>query len=130
MIKILFICHGNICRSPMAEFIFKDMLACRGMADKFTSLLRRRARRKSGMESAIRCIRRRSGNLQNMEYHVRENVRCSFRGPDYDKYDYLIGMEERNREICFEFSAVIRRERVFCWIMPTSWRYCGSVVYR
>ena len=27
MIKILFICHGNICRSPMAEFILKDMVA-------------------------------------------------------------------------------------------------------
>ena len=32
MIKILFVCHGNICRSPMAEFIFKDMLARRGLS--------------------------------------------------------------------------------------------------
>lgn len=30
MIKILFICHGNICRSPMAEFIFRDMVDKRG----------------------------------------------------------------------------------------------------
>ena len=32
MIKILFVCHGNICRSPMAEFILKDMTARRGIA--------------------------------------------------------------------------------------------------
>ena len=35
MIRILFICHGNICRSPMAEFIFKDMVEKRGMAEDF-----------------------------------------------------------------------------------------------
>ena len=31
MVKILFICHGNICRSPMAEFVFRDMAARRGV---------------------------------------------------------------------------------------------------
>ena len=35
MIKILFICHGNICRSPMAEFILKDMVEKRGIAGQF-----------------------------------------------------------------------------------------------
>jgi len=35
MIKILFICHGNICRSPMAEFLLKDMVAKRGIASQF-----------------------------------------------------------------------------------------------
>ena len=34
-IKILFICHGNICRSPMSEFILKDMVEKRGIKDKF-----------------------------------------------------------------------------------------------
>ena len=35
MIKILFCCHGNICRSPMGEFILKDMAAKRGLSDRF-----------------------------------------------------------------------------------------------
>ena len=34
MVKILFVCHGNICRSPMAEYILKDMAAKAGVADK------------------------------------------------------------------------------------------------
>ena len=35
MIKILFVCHGNICRSPMAEFVMKDMVKKAGVADRF-----------------------------------------------------------------------------------------------
>ena len=35
MIKIIFLCHGNICRSPMAEFIFKKMLCERGLEGEF-----------------------------------------------------------------------------------------------
>ena len=35
MIKILFVCHGNICRSTMAEFVFKDMVKKQGLQDNF-----------------------------------------------------------------------------------------------
>lgn len=35
MIKILFVCHGNICRSPMAEFVFREMAGKRGMGALF-----------------------------------------------------------------------------------------------
>ena len=35
MIKVLFICHGNICRSPMGEFVLKDMVKKRGIAERF-----------------------------------------------------------------------------------------------
>ena len=35
MVKVLFICHGNICRSPMAEFIFKQKLKEASLTDRF-----------------------------------------------------------------------------------------------
>ena len=35
MTKILFICHGNICRSPMAEFVMKDLVSKAGLEDQF-----------------------------------------------------------------------------------------------
>ena len=35
MVKILFVCHGNICRSPMGEYILKDLVAKAGAADRF-----------------------------------------------------------------------------------------------
>ena len=35
MIKILFVCHGNICRSPMAEFVMKDLVEKAGLKDRF-----------------------------------------------------------------------------------------------
>ena len=36
MINVLFICHGNICRSPMAEYIFRDMVQRQGLAERFS----------------------------------------------------------------------------------------------
>lgn len=36
MNRIMFVCHGNICRSPMAEFVFKKLIKERGLEDKFT----------------------------------------------------------------------------------------------
>lgn len=92
MVKILFVCHGNICRSPMAEFIFRDIVTKKGIEDHFyiasaaTSTeeignpVYPPARRKL-QEHGISCGGKRA----------RQVTRA-----DYEKYDYLLGMEERN----------------------------------
>ena len=36
MVKILFVCHGNICRSPMAEYVMKDLVGKAGLAERFS----------------------------------------------------------------------------------------------
>ena len=62
MIKILFICHGNICRSPMAEFVMKKLVSDANLADHFqiasaatsTEEIRRRRRNLRGMGSPVR----------------------------------------------------------------------------
>ena len=71
MIRVLFICHGNICRSPMAEYVMKDLVknpVHRGTREKLA-------------QAGIACE----------GHHARQMTRA-----DYDGYDYLIGMDEWN----------------------------------
>lgn len=93
MIKILFVCHGNICRSPMAEFIFKDMVQKEGLAKRFEIASAATSREELGndMYPPAKAILRKHG------------VPFSRRGArqvtplDYDHYNWLIIMDENNR---------------------------------
>lgn len=96
MIKILFICHGNICRSPMSEFVMKNLTESRSLSQDFyiasaaTSTeeiwngvgnpVYPPAREKLS-EHGISCAGKRAVRLQRS---------------DYAKYDYLIGMDSAN----------------------------------
>ena len=75
MIKILFICLGNICRSPLAEFYFKDLVAKHNLSAEFY------------IESAATSYEE-TGNPVHPG-------RCMER-EDYRKFDYLIGMDQAN----------------------------------
>ena len=92
MTRILFVCHGNICRSPMAEFVMKDMVRKAGLENEFL------------IESAA-TSREELGN--DMHYGTRQKLReqgipferraaRQIRPDDYNKYDYLVAMDDEN----------------------------------
>lgn len=92
MTRILFVCHGNICRSPMAEYVMKDLVKKAGLERQFhiasaaTSSeeignpVYPQARRKLA-EHGIDCSSKRARQLMNS---------------DYEEYDLLIGMDHAN----------------------------------
>lgn len=96
MIRILFVCHGNICRSPMAEFILKDMAKKQGLADRVF------------IASAATSSEEIFGGRGNPVYPpakaelAAHGITCEgkfavqLRAEDYEKYDLLIGMDSAN----------------------------------
>ena len=72
MIKVLFVCHGNICRSPMAEFVFKSMVREAGLSDQFVI-----ASAATSMVSGIRFIRLQGRSWKSMGFPARESGRAS-----------------------------------------------------
>ena len=54
MTRVLFVCHGNICRSPMAEFVMKDMVHRRGLDDRFEIASAATSREEIGTRSILR----------------------------------------------------------------------------
>ncbi|MGN0482316.1 MAG: low molecular weight protein-tyrosine-phosphatase [Lachnospiraceae bacterium] len=96
MIKVLFVCHGNICRSPMAEFILKDMVKKQGIADQFE------------IASAATSTEEIWNGVGNPVYPPakaelkKHGISCEgkravqLKAEDYAYYDYLIGMDTMN----------------------------------
>lgn len=92
MIKVLFLCHGNICRSPMAEFVFKDMVRKRGLAEEFYIGSAATSTEEIGnpVHHGTRSKLAQYGISTAGKYAVQLTKK------DYDKYDYLIGMDQWN----------------------------------
>ena len=92
MIKILFICHGNICRSPMAEFVFKDMVKKRGVERQFEI-----ASAATSTEEIGNPVHYGTKNkLAKYGISVAGKTARQITRRDYDDYDLLIGMDLAN----------------------------------
>ena len=92
MIHVLFICHGNICRSPMAEYLFRDMVEKRGLSAQFhiASAATSREEIGNGVYPPAKRKLASVGISCNM-HHARQVTK-----EDYTAYDYLLVAERYN----------------------------------
>lgn len=92
MIRILFVCHGNICRSPMAEFLLKSMVQEKGISDQFYIASAATSTEEIGNPVHYGTRKKLS------EYGISCNGKYAVQmtRADYDRYDYLIGMDQWN----------------------------------
>ena len=92
MKKILFICLGNICRSPMAEFIMKDLVKKAGLEQEFVI----DSRATSTEETGNPIHRGTMGIFKKYQIPCTGHRAQQMSRQDYDTYDYLIGMDDMN----------------------------------
>ena len=92
MIKVLFVCHGNICHSPMAEFVMKKIVQEQGLADQFEIASAATSTEEIGnpVYPPVRSLLQRNG-IGCDGKTARQLTKA-----DYQKYDYLIGMDRAN----------------------------------
>ena len=90
MLKILFVCHGNICRSPMAEFVMRDMCEKRGVDVITASAATSTEELGNPVHRGTAEILRRLG-IDYSAKRARQITRA-----DYDEYDIIIGMDSAN----------------------------------
>ncbi|MBE6795171.1 MAG: low molecular weight phosphotyrosine protein phosphatase [Ruminococcaceae bacterium] len=96
MIKIMFVCHGNICRSPMAEFIFKDLINKKGVSKKYyiSSSATSTEEIWNGVGSPVYPPARNELLKHGLSCEGKRAVQL--KKSDYDDYDYLVAMDENN----------------------------------
>ena len=92
MIKVLFVCHGNICRSTMAQCMFQDMVNKKGLSDKFYIDSAATSREEIGNGPHYGTVQK----LREVGIPVIPHRARQMTPNDYDNYDYLIGMDSYN----------------------------------
>ena len=92
MIKILFICHGNICRSTMAESVFTYLVNQRGLSDCFEIDSAATSREEIGNPPHYGTVTK----LKQVGIPVVPHRSRQMNMTDYEYYDYLIGMDSAN----------------------------------
>ena len=92
MIHVLFVCHGNICRSTMAQFVFQDMINKQGLTDQFYIDSAATSREEIGAPPHHGTVHK----LKQEGILVLPHRAVQITKKDYDKYDYLIGMDSMN----------------------------------
>lgn len=92
MNKVLFVCHGNICRSPMAEYVLQDMVRQRKLMNQFQIASAATSREEIGNDVHYGTRRK----LREMGIPCPPRAAAQITKRDYNHYDYIIAMDRNN----------------------------------
>ena len=92
MYNVLFVCHGNICRSAMAEYVFKDYVNKNNLSDSIHIESRATSSEELGNPVYPNVRRILNQNNINCDGHQAKRIKYS----DYDNFDLIIGFDEEN----------------------------------
>lgn len=109
MIKIMFVCLGNICRSPMAEFVLKELVRRKNLEEKFVIESSATSLEEIGSDVHYGTVRK----LNSVGIPVEHRKARKLTKEDYDKFDYIIGMEESNIKNIMKIIGEDKKGKVF-----------------
>ena len=127
MIKVLFVCLGNICRSPMAEFVMKQIVAEKGLANKFeidsAATEGYNEMCHAGIHHGTREI------LTAMHVPFEEHYSRRIRPSDYAYYDYILAMDDSNIEDIQSIVGMDTDKKNKCLLMTTDMSNLGCYCF-
>ena len=109
MIKILFVCHGNICRSTMAESVMTHLIKQKGLKDKYEIYSAATSREEIGNPPHYGTV----GKLREVGIPTIPHRAVQMTKADYDYYDYLIGMDSANIRNMLRICDGDRKNRIY-----------------
>lgn len=108
MKRLLFVCHGNICRSPMAEFVMKDLVASKGLEKEFEIASCATSREEIGNAVYPPAAEK----LKEHNISCKGKTARQMTKADYDYYDYIIVMDRNNLRNMIPFVGNDPKEKV------------------
>ena len=105
----MFVCLGNICRSPMAEFVFKDIVRKKGLEKNFYIESSATSSEELGSDVHYGTVRK----LNSVGIPIEHREAKKLKKEDYEKFDYIIGMEERNINNILRIVGEDRENKIF-----------------
>ena len=109
MIRVMMVCYGNICRSPMAEFLLKDMVEKRGLSGKF--YIASAATSTEEIGNGVHYGTRKK--LAEHGISTDGKTAVQLKKADADKYDYFLGMETMNIRAITRILGEENKDKIF-----------------
>ncbi|WP_455653033.1 low molecular weight protein-tyrosine-phosphatase [Phascolarctobacterium sp.] len=114
---VMFVCHGNICRSPMAEFLMKDLVEREGVADRFVIASSGTSREELG--NPVHQGTRKK--LAQDHISAAGKLAVQLTKEDYEKYDVILGMDRANIRNILRIIGSDPQEKVHRLLDFTEW---------